>query len=893
MSRSLPAILLLTALSFGALPAMGQSDPFPEPPEIADQVRFWTRVYSEVGTDGGLIHDARDLGIVYGKIHFREGTSRRARQRQIDRAKDRYQAILRRLAGGKRSGLDAEEKRVLALFPEGVGKATLRAARKRIRFQLGQADRFRAGIIRSGRWEPHIMKVLADHGVPYELAALPHVESSYNPDAHSHAGAAGLWQFTRSTGRLFMRIDYVVDERRDPYVSSVAAARLLLANYRRTGSWPTAITAYNHGTAGMERAIRKLGTRDIGTIVRRYKSRTFGFASRNFYTSFLAAVEVSHNYEHYFGELVIDPPEDLVAVPLDHYYAPATLSRIFGVGERTLRAYNQSLLSPVWDGQKYVPKGHVLRFPRNPDMSAPQELLAQVPASERILRQRPDRAYRVRRGDTLSGIARRFGVRTSELVALNGLRSKHRIRIGQRLKLPTHEAPTTVAMVRDHDRNARPKLERPADGRYTVHRGDTLSGIASTFGLSLEELTAANRLRDKNRLTVGQSLLIPGGVGEAGGTYVVQRGDTLERIARRHGVSLRALEDRNHVHNRNRIRVGQLLTIPGPAHRPGPAAPPTRYVVRRGDTLARIAARHGTTPRAIQAASRLRDRNRIGVGEVLTIPGRGAPAAAAPGPAEVVAAQRPPVAPTALAPEPRAAQPSPGAATGSEAASAATEPAGRAAEPRIATATKTADEPGRRAEESARIAQVLASETPAAAAPPPGTAAGASRVASERAPTAPQGGAASKLPWAPRRYKVAADGSIVVRPEETLGHYADWLSIRTQRLRDLNGLRYGKSLAIGKRVRLDFSQVDRATFERRRIAHHRSLQTAFFDAYAVAGTEQHVLRRGETLWKISKGKYDVPVWLIQQYNPSLDVNALRPGTRILIPKLQPRRKSPA
>jgi len=281
MLRRLPVILLACVLVLAAPPARGDDDPFPIPPSLEDPVRFWTRIYSEVDTRGGLIHDSRDLAIVYEKIRFPDGASRRARQRQVERTKEHYDAILAALASGKRSGLSSDEQRVLALFPDGVSEGTLRAARGRIRFQLGQADRFRTGVIRAGRWEPHIAQVLADYGVPYELAALPHVESSYNPDAHSHAGAAGLWQFTRSTGRMFMRIDHVVDQRRDPYASSVAAAQLLLANYRRTKTWPTAITAYNHGTAGMERAIRRLGTRDIGRIVHEYRSRTSGFASRN------------------------------------------------------------------------------------------------------------------------------------------------------------------------------------------------------------------------------------------------------------------------------------------------------------------------------------------------------------------------------------------------------------------------------------------------------------------------------------------------------------------------------------------------------------------------------------------------------------------------------------
>ena len=170
--------------------------------------------------------------------------------------------------------------------------------------------------------------------------------------------------------------------------------------------------------------------------------------------------------------------------------------------------------------------------------------------------------------------------RQSELVALNGLRSRNRIRIGQQLKLPTNDGPTTVAMVRDHDPNARKKLDRPADGIYRVNRGDTLSGIAATFGVTLEELLAANELRNRNQLRVGQPLFIPGDSPGARTSYVVQRGDSLEKIAARHGVSTRALQDANHIRNRNRIHPGQKLAIPGSgdqATRVAVSEKPTRY----------------------------------------------------------------------------------------------------------------------------------------------------------------------------------------------------------------------------------------------------------------------------------------------------------------------------
>ncbi|MFQ5545219.1 MAG: transglycosylase SLT domain-containing protein, partial [Acidiferrobacterales bacterium] len=180
-----------------------QQNAFPRPPELEPDIGFWTRVYTEVDTEGGLIHDARHVHVVYEVVRFRENSSRRARRQLIKETKRRYRNILLKLARGQREDLSAEEQRVLGLWPTDVDKRTLRAAARRLRFQLGQADKFRAGLIRSGAWADHIERTLSELDLPAEIIALPHVESSYNPRAYSHVGAAGLWQFTRSTGRRY------------------------------------------------------------------------------------------------------------------------------------------------------------------------------------------------------------------------------------------------------------------------------------------------------------------------------------------------------------------------------------------------------------------------------------------------------------------------------------------------------------------------------------------------------------------------------------------------------------------------------------------------------------------------------------------------------------------
>jgi membrane-bound lytic murein transglycosylase D len=545
---------------------------FPKSPALFPRVEFWKRIYSEVDTGGGLLHDGEELSVVYEVVRLPEAGSRLGQERFLRQRREHYQAILRRLAAGKRSGLDAEERRVLSLFPAGASDATLRAAVGRVRFQLGQADKFRAGLIRQGRWEHYMRGVFAERGMPVELASLPHVESSFNPAARSHVGASGLWQFTRSTGRLFMRVDHVIDERNDPWIATVAAARLLRANYERTRSWPLALTGYNHGVGGMERAARQLGTRDMATIIERYQSRSFGFASKNFYCEFLAALEVEENAERYFGRLARDAPENPEIIALDGYYRPTALAAAFGVSLDALRAANLALVDGVWSGQRLIPRGYPLRVPRNPLRAAPEVVLASIPARDRHVEQVREAEYRVRRGDTLSRIAARFGVRTKDLMAANGLRSANRIRVGQRLEIPgSGRVVASVAAPEPAPRATRTASVSAPGGVHRVRAGDTLGKIARRYGISERELAAHNGITNARLVKIGQKLSIPGSGsasasdgGDTGGgnVYTVRRGDTLDSIAKRHGTTPKSIAALNGLRSAHKIKAGQRLVLP-------------------------------------------------------------------------------------------------------------------------------------------------------------------------------------------------------------------------------------------------------------------------------------------------------------------------------------------
>jgi len=230
-------LLLICCLLCFSRFTFGAETLLPRPPELEPDVQFWVRVYTEISTNEGFLHDQHNLAVVYETLHFDADTPPHERAHKVDAERERIRAILQRLASGGEPA-DAEERRIRELWAGDATPARLGQAAEDLRWQLGQSDRFRAGLVRAGAWQPHIGEVLANLGLPAEIAALPHVESSFDPYAYSKVGAAGLWQFMRSTGRRFMRIDNAVDERLDPYRATEAAAQLLSYNYRLLGSWP-------------------------------------------------------------------------------------------------------------------------------------------------------------------------------------------------------------------------------------------------------------------------------------------------------------------------------------------------------------------------------------------------------------------------------------------------------------------------------------------------------------------------------------------------------------------------------------------------------------------------------------------------------------------------------
>jgi membrane-bound lytic murein transglycosylase D len=653
------ALLLLAPMINGVSMGAETPDTFAHPPELESDVRFWIRVYTEVTTDQGLLHDDWNLGLVYEVLRFDPADSPRQRERIVAQAKARYADLLRRFASGATDNLSAHERRILHAFGEKATPAQFRDAIERIRFQLGQADRFHEGLLRAQAYEANISRVLADRGVPAEIGALPHVESSFNPAAYSRVGAAGLWQFMPGTARRYMRVDGLVDQRLDPYSATEAAANLMLYNYRLLGTWPLAVTAYNHGPGGLRRAQDELGTSSIAVIVKRYQGATFGFASRNFYVAFLAALEVDRNAEKYFGPLthLPDAPSSVVVVP--DYIPVDALAKAFKADLGALRVLNPALRPPIWNKARSVPRGYALRVPGTPQPADIAAAWARLPPTDRYLVQRNDGPHRVRRGETPESIAAASGVALNRLLAANGWSGTHELVRGEVIHIP-----------------------------------------------------------------------IPASRAEASGT--------------------------------------------------GSAA------VAAAATVTTTATATSTTTAATAAAPPV--------------------AVAEPPPPPAIARQPPPPK------EPVSA---------------------------------------RQAESTALL--------PAAA---------------------PTGNADTN------DYGVGPGNTVVVQATETLGHFADWSKVSSRSLRTLNKLHKNAMVTLGHKVKLDLSRVSAAQFEAARREYHRQLQETFFATHRISGTENYVVKRGESLWIIAQQRSDLPVWLVAEYNPDVDFADVRPGTTIALPRVE-------
>jgi len=403
-------------------------------------------------------------------------------------------------------------------------------------FQNGIHDRFQGYLTRFEKYKAVVQQVFAEFGLPVELSYLSIVESGFNPKALSRARAAGPWQFMKATGRRYgLKVNWHVDERRDPVKSTVAAAHHLRDLYDQFGSWPLALAAYNAGAGKVSRALRKSGTQDYWKI--RQSWRYLRQETRDYVPRFIAATMIATNPTDYG---FLNTPTDFYLydeVLVKKRVHLQTISKTTGISYQDLRKLNPELRRNIIPSQK---GGYPLKVPmgtRSLVEKHHDQLKLWKPAP-------PTRTqwYRVQEGDSLSVVAKRFGMSVRKLKELN-TRSSNLIRVGERLRVRPPEPPL--------DLNAT---------WYSVRYGDSLSVIASRFGISLGTLKQLNDLSG-NLIHVGDRLQVKETpTRNKTQWYRVREGDSLWSIAKQFRVSVTDLKMLNNLSS-SVIHVGRLLVI--------------------------------------------------------------------------------------------------------------------------------------------------------------------------------------------------------------------------------------------------------------------------------------------------------------------------------------------
>jgi membrane-bound lytic murein transglycosylase D len=503
---------------------------FPHLPILKAQVEFWTKVFSEYSENQSIVHSMDDVRKIYRSMDFsKEAETLDALQlsllrgREESRAKEEIDELLKRVDALQATPekMNAEERRVYDMYSDSHDPQRFRDAIGTFRVQRGLRERTAHALQVAGRYLPQMEQIFASYGLPVRLTRLPLVESSFNLQAYSKVGAAGLWQFIPSSARIYMRLDEIADDRRDPWFSTDAAARHLRDNYQMLQNWPLAVTAYNYGPGGLAHALNVVNGTTLTDVLERYDDERFGFASRNFYAEFLAASDVEHDWHKHFGDIQRDAPTQFETVETRDYIPYGTLQRLSGADEDTFHTLNPSYNDEVKDGRLYVPPGQLIRVPAGAAENFKLSYASLGP-DQRFEHQRQFyQLHLLLAGETIGRLAHRYGVSQQAILAANGLSHGDRLRAGTNLKIPPQDQPSTVVAAAEapeaHVLKTAVHVAAEHHGSAALHlqlhkvrSGQTLDGIAKRYRTTVSALRQINGLGDEDLLRVGSTLKIPG-----------------------------------------------------------------------------------------------------------------------------------------------------------------------------------------------------------------------------------------------------------------------------------------------------------------------------------------------------------------------------------------------
>ncbi|MBN1983994.1 MAG: transglycosylase SLT domain-containing protein [Chitinivibrionales bacterium] len=730
------------------------TDLFPVPDILRENVEFWKKIYTEISLDEGYIHDNEYPLCIYKKITV-QTQSERQRQKIIEDEKDAIRAQLSMIANEPEANWSESARQIATILQNSSMPAYARqTAGERLRFQQGQKDRFYQGLYRSGAYLDTIKAIFSRYNIPQRLIYLPHVESSFNADAYSKVGAAGLWQFMRSTGRLYLKIDYIVDQRRDGILSTYAAAKLLTHNYEQLQSWPLAITAYNHGLNGMMRAVENTGSRDIAVIIQRHESRSFKFASKNFYSCFLAASEIAMNPHNFFAQVRYAPPVNYRSMTLDYYMRPRTIASVMGISPQVLAQLNPAIRPIAFTQNRQLPKGIVIHLPAEVSSSAIEVAFDAIPDSLKSTAPERPNYYTVKRGDNIYSIARRFSLSASELARANNISTKNRLYAGKILTLPLSSAAIAeVVMVDTQSRQStKPKLPIFPD-TFTMAQVETKQQ-SQTETAPQQIQTPATQTPEVEKIVSPKP------------PFSQQQPSTAETT----------------------ITAAQKL----------PSTTPTDTVLLSQKTSPLPQQKEKKESKISQSISNL------------------------------LASMK--------------------------------KPKGEPRETTMQVAAKTS-------QDSVRDLFMDTADTLSDA---------PEMLTDDESTQFDATVYNLQTVYNPTK----KEASIYVSIDETIGHYAEWLNVATQRIRQINGMGKNSEIRTNQRLLIPGDEAVIAQFSQKRLEYHLAIEEDFYAKYKVTEVKPYTIKTGESIWNLSQNESETPLWLLAKYNKHVNFAALQPKTQI-------------
>jgi membrane-bound lytic murein transglycosylase D len=456
---------------------------------------------------------------------------------------------------------------------------------------------------RSSRYIPMMKGVFRERGMPDELAYISLIESGFSPTAFSHASAVGYWQFIRGTGlRYNLKIDPYVDERRDPILSTQAAANYLDTLYGMFGDWHLALASYNAGENRIARAVKKNQNRNFWELAA--KRRALPVETQNYIPKYVAAVHIASNPEAYgFTNISSQPEFEYESVVITKPVSLELLAEALGVTYEDLKRMNPRYKSD------YVPlysdRENAVRVPTGRAADA-------LVAMEKAYSDAPRRYiasfefYKVRRGDTLSGIARKFRTSIARIRDLNDWQGrKTMIRVGQKIKVPDGLPMQAIEREEKKEKSSRSSSSSRSSAHaqyHVVKKGETLLGIAHRNGLTMSELISMNKMQKKNFVRAGQKLIV---------SKRMLSSDEVEQNAAVKKVAKNQIVRRN---SNSRDRKARMSHVAGASKRA------IKHTVRPGDNLTTIARLYNVSVGDITKANALNSRAKLFVGKSLVIP---------------------------------------------------------------------------------------------------------------------------------------------------------------------------------------------------------------------------------------------------------------------------------